>query len=126
MSNETNSPKRDDGSVAVQYVNDQLQKSNESLKRTRIVGVVVIVIVVAYMSFVTRGLIQYFEPSSAANLAKGAISEQVTESAQDLSRQLREGVPQWLGQLPDYALKQLPIARLEIEARIEKTLTDNA
>jgi len=126
MSNETNIPKKDDGSVAVQYVNDQLQKSTESLKRTRITGVVVILIVVVYMTFVTRGLVQYFEPSSAANLAKGAIAERVTESAEDLSRQLREGVPNWLGQLPDFALKQIPIARIEIESRIEKTLTDNA
>ena len=126
MSNETNTPKKDDSSVAVQYVNDQLQKSAESLKRTRIVGVVVIVIVVAYMSFVTRGLVQYFEPASAATLAKGAIAERVTESADTLSRQLQDEVPHWLGQLPDFALKQLPIARLEIESKIEKTLSDNA
>lgn len=126
MSNESNTPKKDDGTVAVQFINDQLQKSAESLKRTRVVGVVVIVIVVAYMSFVTRGLIAYFEPSSAANLAKGAIAERVTDSAEDLSKQLRENVPNWLGQLPDFALKQLPIARMEIEARIDKTLRDNA
>ena len=126
MPNETNTSKKDDGSVAVQYVNDQLQKSAESLKRTRIVGVVLIVIVLAYMSFVTRGLMQYFEPASAANIAMGAISERVTDSAEDLSKQLQSGVPNWLGQLPDFALKQIPIARLEIESRIEKTLTDSA
>ena len=126
MSNETNTPKKDDGTVAVQYINDQLQKSTDSLKRTRIAGVVVIVIVVAYMSFVTRGLMPYFEPTSAASFAKAAIAERVNGSAEDLSRQLREGVPNWLGQLPDFALKQIPIARQEIEASIEKTLNEHA
>src|SRR5882757_5077048 len=115
MSNETNSPRKDDGAVAVQYINDQLQQTQQSLQRTRLIGVIVIVIVVAYMTVVTRGLVAHFEPSSAAVLVKGVIAERVTESADDLARQLREGVPNWLGQLPDFALKQLPIARADIE-----------
>ena len=126
MPNETNPPNKDDGSVAVQFVNDQLQKARASLHRTRIFGVVLIVVVVAYMSYVTHALRQYFAPESAANLAKGVIAERVTTHAEDLARQLREGVPVWLGKLPDFALEQIPVARIEIESRIDDTLKDHA
>ncbi len=126
MPNETNPPSKDSGAAALQYVNDQLQKSRQSLKRTRTIGLIVILIVVAYTSYVTHGLLQYFEPASAAEMAKGIIAERVTQHAEDLSRQLRDGVPVWLEKLPDYALEQLPVARTEIETRIETALSDNA
>ena len=48
--------------VASQFVADELAKARSSLKKTRLVGIILLVFVASYMGFITISLMNYLEP----------------------------------------------------------------
>lgn len=110
--------------VASQFVADELAKARSSLKKTRLVGIILLVFVASYMSFITISLMNYLEPKSAAELANVKISEQVDERANDIAVQLKTKIPTFIAQLPDFVLGKLPEYREALESKMETDLTD--
>lgn len=121
--NEEKQPAGNDGSSAASdYVNEQLTTARASLGRTKMVAVIMIVIVLAYMSFVTKGILGYLEPTQAAETAKGVIVTQLAEKGEALASQLKTRIPEMMRQLPEIVLKRMPTIRENIENRISAQL----
>lgn len=110
--------------LATDYLANELTKARAACHRTRLVGVILTLIVLAYMSFVTSQLTQYLQPKAAANMANVFISDQVTEKATELSTELKTRIPELISQLPGFLLQQLPEYRQALEHRIELDFRD--
>ncbi|MFM8469444.1 MAG: hypothetical protein ACKODH_05660, partial [Limisphaerales bacterium] len=90
------------------------------MQRTRVAGVVILLVVVGYMSFVTRTLVQHLKPKSAAEFTTTFVQEQVVEKADALGSQVRERIPALVAGLPDYVQRELPRHREALEDTIER------
>lgn len=114
-----------DNTSAEQFLVDELAAARSSLKRTQVIGLVVLVAIVAYMGVVTMKIREALVPVQAADLAKAFIAERVTAQADELSDQVKQQLPAWVAGLPDYVIKQLPAYRLELEKQVEASLKDH-
>ena len=112
--------------VAAKYVADQLQKARASLHKSRLVGVILILAVLAYMTFLVKSLQNYLDPHQAALMANSFITEQVDEKAKDISDQLKDKIPAMIAQIPDYALGKIPEYREALEDKVEADFTEFA
>jgi hypothetical protein len=127
MSNDkTPSPGTDGGQTAVDYVNQQLESARTSLGRTKLVAIIMILLVLSYMTFVTKGILGHLEPKTAAETAKGLIAEQLTEKGDALANSLKERIPAMMHDLPDTVLARIPTIRQGIEDRVEGQLRNYA
>ncbi len=97
--------------AAEQFLAAELAATRLALQRTRIAGVIIIVVVLGYMSFVSRALVQHLEPKAAADFATAFVQEQVMEKADALSSQVKECIPALVAGLPDYLQRELPWSR---------------
>jgi hypothetical protein len=109
--------------VAENYVADQLQSARAGLQRTRIIGIVLMVVIVGYLSYVTIKFQQSLRPDNAAEIASGMISQQVQDKGPEMAEQAKQRVQAMIAGLPDYALTQLPEYRVALEDRLEADLT---
>lgn len=110
---------------AEQFLIDELASARASLKRTQIIGLIVLVAIVAYMGVVTLKIREALVPAQAADLAKAFVAERVTAQADELAAQIKQQLPVWVGGLPDYVIKQLPAYRMELEKDVENSLKDH-
>lgn len=125
MNDENKSP-TDNGQAAVNYVNQQLDQARASLGRTKLVAVVCILAVLAYMAFVTKGILGHLEPTQAAETAKGVIQAQISERGDLITAELKEKIPAVMHDLPDNVLKRMPAIREGLENRIVGQLKNYA
>lgn len=112
--------------AAEQFLADELAATRRALQRTRIAGVIIVVVVVGYMSVVVRGLQRHLEPKSAADFATTFVQGQVVEKADALASQVRERVPALIAGLPDYVQRELPRHREALEERITQDFKEHA
>ena len=112
--------------VAAKYIADQLQKARASLHKSRLVGVILIIVVLGYMTFLVTSLQHYLDPHQAADMANAFITEQVDEKAKDISDQLKERIPAMIAQIPDIALGKIPEYREALEDKVEADFTEFA
>jgi hypothetical protein len=125
MSQET-TPSPAGQQAATDYLNEQLEAARSSLGRTKLVAVIVILLVVAYMTYVTRGILSHLEPQQAAQTAKGVIVTQLSEQGEALAGTLREKIPALLHELPDTVLARIPELREGVERRVLAQLRNHA
>ncbi|HAV64398.1 MAG TPA: hypothetical protein DCY13_18775 [Verrucomicrobiales bacterium] len=125
MSNEKNSPV-DTGQPAVDYVNQQLDEARSSLGRTKMVAIIVILLVLAYMTYVTKSILGHLEPTQAAETAKGLLVTQLASQGEAVADTLKEKIPQLMHDLPEAVLNRMPTIRENIEIRIEAQLQNYA
>jgi len=111
--------------LAEQYLLDQVQKARVDLSRSRLFGAISILVVAAYMTYITSGLQQFLRPTSAAELAGQVIHERVSEEGPQIAEQVRQQIPTLISQIPDYAMQQLPTYRANLEDQFESSLTQN-
>jgi outer membrane murein-binding lipoprotein Lpp len=107
-------------SIAEEFLAAELAATRRALQRTRIAGVLVVLVVIGYMSFVTRALQQELQPKAAAQLATTFVLGQVNEKTDALASQVKERIPALVAGLPDYAQRELPRLREALEDRIEQ------
>lgn len=125
MSNDK-TPPSDGSQPAVDYINQQLEQTRASLGRTKLVAVILILLVLGYMTFVTKGILGHLEPGQAAQTAKGVLAEQLNEKGDLLTAKLKERIPAIMHDLPEAVLKQIPNLRKDLETRIEAQLKNYA
>jgi len=132
--NETNSPDPKQAQqtppassedAAVQYIETQLAKTRTSLKNTNQVGVVLIVIVLCYISYVSYQLkTRYVDPKPAAQMLNERLMVIISEQAPQITGRIKKEIPHIIQQIPEIALQQLPKFRIELEKKIADTLSD--
>lgn len=113
-------------SVAEQFVTAELAKAKSSLATARIVSIVAVVLFGCGMLYITNGFTSSLEPHTAAEIASGLISTQVSERGPDLVNQFKEKVPELIRQTPDYVKKEMPGYRGQLEDRVEQELSKYA
>jgi outer membrane murein-binding lipoprotein Lpp len=112
-------------SVAEQFLEGELAATRRALQRTRVAGFFIVVVVVAYMSFVARALQKELEPRAAAKLATTFVQGQVNEKTDALANQVKERIPALVAGLPDYLQRELPRHREALEDRIEQDFKEH-
>ena len=104
--------------VAENYVHGELKKAKDSLLRTQIISALAVVLLGGYTLYVTSGFRRAMEPKEAATIARGLVSQRLSEGGPQFADYVKREVPALLRQAPDYALKELPNIRTEVENRV--------
>jgi hypothetical protein len=125
MSDENKTP-AGSSNAASDYINEQLTSTRASLGRTKMVSVILVIIVLAYMSFVTKTILSHLEPQQAAETAKVVLVTQLSEKGAALAEQLKMKIPEVMAQLPDMVLTRMPTIRENVETRITTQLENYA
>ena len=102
--------------AAAAYIAAQLPKARQALKRTRIIGLVLIGLVGSYISFISVTLVRFFQPREAAQIASGMVVQHIASAGPSLAVQIEREIPLLIRQLPDYVIRELPGYRREVEA----------
>ncbi len=110
--------------TAARYLATQVSQARVALQRTRIAGLVLLVLLGGEMIFITSKFTASLQPHSAAEIADGMIMQQISDRGPDLATQLKQKIPEYIQQTPDYALKQLPEYRKTIGDRLEAQFTE--
>ncbi|MGB0581358.1 MAG: hypothetical protein ACPGVU_16790 [Limisphaerales bacterium] len=97
------------------FLEDEILKTQDSLRRSRLFGVIVIVIVTLYMGYITNGLRGFLQPDEAAKLTTMFISDQVTSKADLLAVEIKSHIPKLIEELPEHFLKEIPRYRQSLE-----------
>ena len=109
--------------VATRFLNDELRRARASLQMTRIASVLLVLLVGGELLYLTSGFVNNFQPQTAAEIVDGMVMQQINDKGPDLANQLKQKVPEYMAQAPDYVLKEMPNYRQSLEDRIEKDLT---
>jgi len=122
---ETVSMNNEGEDTAARYVHKELAQARKGLMLTQIIGGLSVLGTALYLGYITSTIKKTFEPDAAAQVATGLISEKVNDQAQQLADQAKQRVPELIGQLPDYAIKQMPGYRQQLETQIDSDLNTN-
>ena len=105
--------------VAAAYLAEELPKARQSLKRTRIVGIILILFVGAYFSVISTIMVRFFRPKEAAEVASGMLARQVAAKGPVLALHVEREIPPLIGQVPDYLIKEIPGFRQQLQVSLE-------
>jgi hypothetical protein len=97
----------------------EVGRARRDLRLAQIGGSLLTLFVLCYLGWITSTLNRSLEPHAAAQIAQGIIAERVEQHADELSGQLKARVPAMIAGLPDYALKEMPRYREQIEDQAE-------
>ncbi len=111
--------------VAQEFVASELAQARSSLKKTQIVGIVLLLFVCGYMSILTAKLKPFLTPEGAASTANDLIYAQVTERAPIIADDLKRRVPEMVARIPDVVIEKLPEWRMQLEDKVEDTLRNH-
>jgi hypothetical protein len=112
-------PSMMEDTVAENYIATELNKARISLQRTRLFALAFLLLLGGEMVYITSHFAQTLQPHAAAEVADGLIMEQISDKGPDLVSQLKQKVPEYIAQTPDYALEQLPKYRVSLADRVE-------
>lgn len=112
----------DGDAIAANYLATQVKQARTALQRTRIVGLVLLLLLGGEMIYITSRFSASLQPHSAAEIVDGMILQQINDRGPDLAAQLKQKIPEYIQQTPDYALRELPKYRVSLEDRLEAEL----
>ncbi|RYG34329.1 hypothetical protein EON81_15860 [bacterium] len=112
--------------VAELYIARELKDSKVGLQRTRIGTVVVVLGLGLYLGYITSTFRSNLEPKAAAEITHGMLSQRLNDAEPQFATYLRDEVPKFIRQAPDYAIGRLPQYRESIEDRVETDLRSYA
>lgn len=101
--------------VAVAYLAQEVPKARKALKRTRIVGIILLAVVGAYIGIISHIMVGFFQPKAAAEVASGMLIQHVRNEGPLLTAQVERQIPPLIRQAPDYLIQQLPVYRKDLE-----------
>jgi hypothetical protein len=111
--------------AAAAYIAQELPKARKALKRTRIIGLVMVCLVGGYISFISLTLVKFFQPHEAAQIASGMLMQRIASDGPILALQVEREIPLLIRQLPDYVIRELPGYRQELELALEWELQNH-
>ncbi|RYG41097.1 hypothetical protein EON79_21410 [bacterium] len=112
--------------VAEDYIARELKEAKAGLQRIRIGTGIVVVGLALYLGYVTSTFRANLEPRAAAEITHGMLAQRLTEAEPQFATYLREEVPKFIRQAPDYAIDRLPEYRASMEDRVETDLRSYA
>lgn len=113
--------------IAVEYIEQRLQKARKALKRTQILSIVVMVFVTGYLSTIGYLLkTRLLDPEPAADLATGQVTIMLQQYGPEATTWLKESIPPMVASLPQMLLEQLPAGREMLEAYVGEQMQTHA
>lgn len=97
----------------------ELLRSRADLRRTRMVGLLAVIIIGGYMGFLSSRLRQELNPKNAAEHAVNFVVGQVGDKSEALATEVKVRIPALVAELPDHFKQELPKYREALEARLE-------
>lgn len=116
-------PPAGEESSATSYIAAQVQQARAALQRTRLFGIIALLLLGGEMIYLTARFSSSLQPHAAAEIADGMIMQQINDRGPEVANELKRRIPEYIRQTPDYALKQLPGYRVAIEDRLEAQLS---
>jgi hypothetical protein len=104
--------------VAAAYLAQELPKARQTLKRTRIIGIILILLVGAYMATISAIMVKFFEPTEAAEVASGMLVRHVASDGPVLALRIEREIPYLIQQMPDFLIKEIPDFRQKLQASL--------
>jgi hypothetical protein len=105
--------------VVAAYLAQELPKVRQTLKRTRIAGVVLILFVAAYIGVISTIMVNFFQPKAAAEVATGMLAQHVATDGPVLAAKVESAIPHFIHEVPDYLIGELPVYRKELQKSLE-------
>ncbi|MFM2081409.1 MAG: hypothetical protein RL380_100 [Verrucomicrobiota bacterium] len=105
--------------AASDYVAQRLELARKSLKRTRLVGTILVVGVAIYMGSIAYVMCGFFQPDQAARVASGMITQRIQANGPILATRIEQEIPALLHQTPDYIKAQLPHLRAHLADQLD-------
>jgi hypothetical protein len=97
------------------YLAKELPQARKILKRTRIICLILIVFVTAYIGTITAMMVNFFQPKTAAEIASGMMAQHARDEGPILAAQIEREIPRLIHELPDYLIGELPVYRKELQ-----------
>ena len=101
------------------YLAQELPKVRQTLKRTRITGIILILFVGAYMGIISTIMVNFFQPKAAAEVASGMLAQHVASDGPVLAARIVWEIPHLIHEVPDYLIEELPVYRKELQQSLE-------
>jgi hypothetical protein len=101
--------------VVAAYLTEELPKARKTLKRTRITGVILILLVGAYIGIIATMMVRFFQPKTAAEVASGMLAQHAVSEGPILAAHIEREIPRLIHELPDYLIGELPVYRKELQ-----------
>jgi hypothetical protein len=114
------------GTNAEAFLASEVADTKRSLMMTRIASAIAALFVVCYLGYITNRFQDSMRPANAAEIARGIVAERVDTNATAISEEVKKRVPALIDQMPDYAIKQMPGYRQQLEDQIIGDITGYA
>ena len=106
-------------SAAEQFLAAELVRSREELRRTRLTGLIALIVIGGYMGFLATKIRQELSPKNAAEHAVNFVVGQVGDKSEVLAAEVTVRIPAFVAALPDHFQQELPKYREALENRLE-------
>ncbi|MBX3115169.1 MAG: hypothetical protein KF836_11435 [Fimbriimonadaceae bacterium] len=116
---ETNIEETVEQSTAQQFVENELASVKKNLQNTQIFGSAFVFGVMCFLFSIANGFATNLEPKEAAKITKGLVVQRLEEAQPQLSSYLKQEIPSFIKQVPEFAKEQMPIIREDLEVNIE-------
>lgn len=97
------------------FLEDEILKTQSALRNTRLFGIIIIVVVIGYMGYITKGLHAFLDPAAAAEMTTDFVETQLSAKTDLIADQIKARIPALVAELPDHFLKQIPAFRERLE-----------
>ncbi len=105
--------------MATAYLAQEVPKARQTLKRTRITGIILICCVGAYISAISYVMVGFLRPQQAAEVASGMLAQRAANDGPAFAARIEREIPAFIRQLPDYLIKEIPNYRKELQKTLE-------
>ncbi len=105
--------------VLAAYLAQELPKARQLLKRTRIICMVLILFVGAYIGIISTIMVNFFQPKAAAEVASGMLAQHAVKDGPILAAKVEWEIPHIIHEVPDYLIGELPVYRKELQQSLE-------
>ncbi len=123
MADSKDTPNQDDKTreLLQNFLEDEILRAHDSVRRSRLFGVIIVGVVCLYMGYITNGLRKFLEPGEAAAFAVMFVSAQVDSKTDLVADRIKEKIPELITGLPDHILEEIPRYRNDMEDSVVST-----
>jgi hypothetical protein len=105
--------------AASAYIATALSKARQTLKRTQVIGTILILAVGVYTGVISAFMVKSCRPEEAAQIASGMLSQHAAERGPALAAEIEKEIPALIGQAPDYLIREIPLFRKDLQRLLE-------
>jgi len=110
-----NSPSTNGDFLAAEFLAKELPDAQRTLRRTRLVGVGLILLMGAYFGVISTIMVGFFQPRAAAEVANGMLKEHLVADGPVLLTHVEQQIPKIIHDAPDLLIHEIPAFRQQMQ-----------